>query len=361
MITPGYKTIVMVFFDEALNPLLKNFVFNGYSTLAHQLEYPLGIAIILFITLLGIAISQGWVALSVSNFLKAVIRVGLIYSFAMNWGNFSQWIVDGLENSALQLGNWLVLSTPIKLPQFAGFGIHGAMQSVLIEITEIGNWIWNTGSWHAIGPCLTAILIWGFGYALILVGIFEFVLAKMMLALLFAIAPLFISFTLFKATYGFFDRWLGLIASYTFLIIFIFAVLAMALSFSQWALGDAYLNHAVNIHLVGFIPEMIVGFIGIGIILKVADLAQNIGSAITTFSNSELVASSVGGFIGGAWSMATQGGSKGLEAGKTTGKGIASVARGAKNVGGSVGGVIANMGSSAIKGIKNSLRNNSHH
>ena len=43
---------------------------------------------------------------------------------------------------------------------------------------------------------------------------------------------------------------------------------------------------------------MVIGFMGIGIILKSAQLAQSIGSGVSTLSGSALVAGTVGGMIG---------------------------------------------------------------
>ena len=192
---PAYLTIIERLFTE-LDLLLNNFVFNGYSALANYLKTPLGLSIVLYIILMGLSISQGWVKLAMGNLVKASIKLAFIYMAAMNWGWFSHNVVDSLNKGVGEIGRVLVSATPVPIPHFAGEGINGAMQSVLIEFTDIGNWIWSRGAWNNISPCFTAVLIWGFGYALILVAIFELVLAKIMLAILFSTAPLFISFTL---------------------------------------------------------------------------------------------------------------------------------------------------------------------
>lgn len=133
-------------------------------------------------------------------------------------------------------------------------------------------------------------------------AVFELVLAKIMLAILFSTAPLFISFTLFKVTQGFFDRWLGACAGFGLLMIFVSSMLALALSIAQWAIADIYISHAVGLSLVGFVPVMIIGFIGVGILLKASQLAQSIGGTITTVSGSSLLAGVIGGAIGSSLS-----------------------------------------------------------
>ncbi len=158
------------------------------------------------------------------------------------------------------------------------------------------------GSWHNLGPCLTAILLWSFGYALILVAVFELVLAKIMLAVLFVTAPLFVGFTLFKPTHSFFDRWLGACVGFGLLMIFVSSMLGLALSVSQWAIAGTYADKATHMSLVGFVPVMLVGFIGVGIIMNSAQLAQSIGGTILTTSGSALLAGTIGGAIGGTLS-----------------------------------------------------------
>jgi type IV secretion system protein VirB6 len=297
MAIPSYMTIIEKLFTE-LDVLLNSYVFHAYHALAGFLKAPLGLAMVLYIVLMGLSITQGWVKLSMGNFVKSSVKLALIYTAAMNWGWFSHMVIHLINQGAGQIGDVLIDATPVPIPHFAGTGINGAMQSVLIEFAKIGAWVWDKGSWHNMGPCLTAILIWGFGYALILVAVFELVLAKIMLAVLFAVAPLFIGFTLFKPTHPFFDRWLGACVGFGLLMIFVSSMLALALSIAQWAIAGTYVAHAANLSLVGFVPVMIVGFMGVGIILKAAQLAQAIGGTITTTSGSLLLAGAIGGAVG---------------------------------------------------------------
>jgi len=301
MAIPSYMSIIERLFTE-LDVLLHQYVFHAYQALAHYLRVPLGLAMVLYIVLMGLSITQGWVKLSMGNFVKSSLKLALIYTAAMHWGWFSHWVIDLINQGAGQIGDVLIDATPVPMPHLAGTGINGAMQSVLIEFSKIGAWVWDQGSWHNMGPCFTAMLIWGFGYALILVAVFELVLAKIMLAVLFAVAPLFIGFTVFKPTHPFFDRWLGACVGFGLLMIFVSSMLALALSIAQWAIAGTYVAHAANLSLVGFVPIMIVGFMGVGIILKAAQLAQAIGGTITTTSGSLLLAGAIGGAVGSSMS-----------------------------------------------------------
>jgi type IV secretion system protein VirB6 len=293
----NYTNVISGLFTQ-LDSLLNDYVYRSYDAIANHLRYPLGLAIIVFISILGISISQGWVKLSMSNFIKSAIKIGLIYTFAMNWGIFSEWMVHGIQDSAGQIGDWLLQAMPLQVPASAGSGINGALQYVLTEIVSMGWDLIISGNWYNVTPKIIGFIIWIFGCSLIFVAIYEVVLAKVMLAILFATAPLFISLTLFKQTHSFFDRWLGAIAGFIFLLIFISAILALVLSMVQWGINDYQSSHMSTADILSFIPPVVVCVLGIGLVLKVTQLAQAIGGTITTASAAELMAAGIGGFIG---------------------------------------------------------------
>src|SRR3989344_6123 len=165
----AYTNIIERLFSE-LDTLLQHFVFNGYNALANALRIPLGLAATLHIVLTGIGITQGWMRFSLPDFVKLVFKIALIYTFALNWGIFSQYLVAILQQAAGELGDILIKATPISLPHFTGQGINGALQVVLVEMTKIGAWVWDKGAWNNPSPFFTAAIIWGFGYAMMLVA-----------------------------------------------------------------------------------------------------------------------------------------------------------------------------------------------
>lgn len=301
MSAPIYSNIIDQVFS-LLDQDLNSYVYNAYSTLASHLRYPLGLAVVLYFSILGISISQGYVQLSMSLFMRSVIKIGLIYMFAMSWSTFSFYAVHGIQESAGQIGDWLVNASPIPIPNFAGSGINGALQSVLIEITRVGAWTWDRGSISSWSPFFAAGCIWFFGLIALAIAVIEIVLAKLMLAILFSLAPLFIGFTLFKPLHGMFDRWVGSICGFALFLIMLPAVITLGLTFVQLVVQDQYATHGAHITLVDWVPIMITGILNLILILKIADYAKAIGGSISSSSASNMLASGVGGFVGGAFS-----------------------------------------------------------
>ena len=138
---------------------------------------------------------------------------------------------DGVVGAALSI-NLFQLLPDNQLAQ--------ALQSTFNQFYWVGNELWKQGHLFSNpGPLLSALMIWLEGTLLIGIGASEILLAKMMLAILFVIAPLVGIFSLFSRLKGVLDAWLGLLISFIFVQILVTAVLMIALSLAyQMMLSD---------------------------------------------------------------------------------------------------------------------------
>ena len=83
-----YNTVVAGLMSQ-IDSLMVSFVQNGYNALAGALKLPLVALGSLFIILMGYGITYGFIKAPLQELYKFIIRLGFIYFFAMNWGNFS--------------------------------------------------------------------------------------------------------------------------------------------------------------------------------------------------------------------------------------------------------------------------------
>lgn len=294
-----YTTLISELLSE-VDILLDQYVTTGYETLAGYLEVPLGIAIVFFFVCYGVGLTQGWIKGSVGGMTKSLFKIGMIYYLGMNWGHFSEYVSALFYDAAGHIGDVLVKASPIKLPTLGGEGINGALQSILIELMKISQWIIDAGSWRNWVPLIEGCAIGAVGIFLVMFAVLEIVIAKCMLSILFVTAPLFIAFTLFKSTHTFFDRWLGACVGYSMLMIFVCAGLGIVVALDQWALAGVYATEALNIKTIDSGVLILVSLVCLGILKRIAGLAMNIGGSITTVSGSEMFAGAVGGALGGA-------------------------------------------------------------
>lgn len=294
-----YTTLIEEILTE-VDLLLEKYVIDGYQALAGYLEVPLATAIVFFFVCYGVALTQGWVKGSIAEFTKSLFKIGIIYFLGMNWGNFSDYVYTLFYDAAGHIGDVLVSASPIPLPTLGGEGINGALQSILIELMDISQWITQGGSFTNWMPMIEGIAIGVAAVILVGFAVLEIIIAKCMLSILFVTAPLFIAFTLFEVTQAFFDRWLGACVGYAMLMIFICAGLGLVVALDQWSLASMYANKAVGYKGIDISVVVLVTFVCFGILKRISLLAMSIGGSITSVSGHEMFASAVGGAVGGA-------------------------------------------------------------
>lgn len=288
-----YQTIVIKLLSE-VDLLLNQYVYNGYHALSDYLRIPLGLIATLYIALLGISVMNGWVKLSMGNFVKAVLKIGLIYTAVTEWGFVSEYLVGFINSVIGEVGDALTAASPVHIPGVDG--VDGAMQLTLIEFVKLGSRLWDTGGISNLGGLFDGALVWAFGYLIVGIGLFEIILSKIMLAILFVFTPFIVIFCYFKPFQSIFDRWLGSIVGFALLQLFVTAALTLALSLAYWWLGMYTGASALQIGSVGVLPVIIIGIMCIGIIFRASQLAQNLGGMVSTAAGAAMV----GGFVGGA-------------------------------------------------------------
>ena len=317
-----YNTIIAEL-GLQISTIVKAYSSHGFNTVANVVKDPLGAACILFIILKGLAITVGWIREPMSEFTKSAVRIGVIYTFVMNWGLFSGYFVDFLSLSANELGSALMRLNPIGDVIFKSLDITAGLQMVLKEVVWTANWTWSKGSMLHPGPYLTAFLIWLSGVAVVVVAFFEIIVAKMLLCILFCLAPLFIALTLFDKTRGYFDIWLGKCVGYSLVMVFVSAVVGLSLSLVHWSIPVTATGKVIEMHLVGWIPIVLCSLLCIMATLESAQLAKSIGGGCSGGTGSAMV----GGLIGAGLGMAAK--SKGLSIGgiKASGKSALGLSR----------------------------------
>lgn len=289
----SYDTLINSLLTQ-VDDLLVDYVQNGYQALIDYLAAPLGAAIVLFFVCYGVSMSQGWIKGSISGLTYSLFKIGVIYFLAMNWGNFSFYVYDLFYKGASEIGAVLLGASPIHFSTAEELTINSALQTVLDEIWQIAQWIFDKGGITDPGPWIGGVLVGLIGVFLIGFSLLEIVIAKCMLSILFVIAPLFIAFTLFEMTENFFDRWLGACISYSVLMILISASLGIVLSLDYWIVNDMHAAKADGVTWIDTGAVILVTWVCIGIIKRISVLAMSIGGSVSTISANEMFAGAVG-------------------------------------------------------------------
>lgn len=273
---------------QQIDASLNNFVFSGYQAASNYLKIPLGIIAAIYISILGYSIMMCWVRVSMSNFVKAVLKIAFIYMLVTQWGWVSEYLVNFINQAVGELGEVLVRVSPMHITD--GNGVYGALQEVLSGFASIGARVIAAGSWHLLSALFDGAVILIVGYILVGFALFELILAKCLLAILFVFTPLMALACFFKSTHAIFDRWLGSIVGVFLLQLFVIAALAFALSLSNWWIEAYKYSSALELGNVNSWSVILVGIISMGLILKASVMANNIGMSVNSEGTSNLIA-----------------------------------------------------------------------
>jgi type IV secretion system protein VirB6 len=244
------------FLKEFEQPITQ-FVSNSVQNLATYMDTPLRTAATLYVVLYGISILRGTIREPIMGFAWRSMRLVLIVALATNASTF-QTYVAGLffESLPKEVGNAI-----------AGSGLDtssGApFDRLLNKGIEVAQKIYDQAGLTDIAPALIAGILLVFTAVS---GFLQFAImlyAKIGLAIVIALGPVFIALMLFEATRPFGSAWTRQVANFVILHVLVVALVGLMLTTVQ-GFVDKYGANATS----G--GQLIVGAVAISAILGLA-------------------------------------------------------------------------------------------
>ena len=288
----------IVHLASEVDQLTNHFVFDGYNALAALLKAPLGSMIVLYIVLTGYAITRGIIERPQHELLRFSIKVGLIYMAVMNWEWFASHVRD-----LFVIGSESIASTLMQAvhKHSLGSSVNQGLQNALNEIIHLGVTLFDAGSLRKFTPYFAGIMVFLSGAVTIGLAFIEIVIAKLMLSVTLCTAPLFIIFTLFEQTKSFFERWLGVLTGFAFVLIFVSSVVGLCIHLLHWV-TYAVASDTANLTSSVWVPIFIVACLCIMGITQAVAIGKSIGGSICTSGGASMVSGFITGSMG-AWGM----------------------------------------------------------
>lgn len=279
----------------------------------------------------GLLVARGAVEHSVKDFIWKCLKISIIVSIASAGGIYQSQIAGAIQTAPDEFATALLPASATStqgtqaatmIDQAAGEGFSKAGDA----FEKAGIFSKEGLSYTVFGVLclLSTALLTAIGGAFIL-------LAKIMLALLAALGPLFIFALLFKATTGFFERWAGHVLGFSMLIVFVSAVFGLMIqmftTYMEQVSFDAGLNFAGTI---GGCVVLAVAFLFI--IIKLPDYASAMmGGVAAGLWYEARIAAGLGRNASGAGqavgTAAVKGGAAGAAAGASAGRAAAGAVR----------------------------------
>ena len=220
---PAYK-----FIDAKLDVFLS----QRASSVIAEVSGPLRVALVLYVLLYGFAILRGSISEPVMDFVVRSIKLAFIYMLATTVA-YSTYVTDPLfhvlpDTLARAIGGGGVPDVGAAFDQFFSRAAYLA-EKIAKEASPVD-----------FGPWILAAVVYIIGALAAALGFGVVLIAKVALALLVALGPIFIACALFESSRRFFFGWLSQAVNYLVLFALIITIFQLILSLvdQQWGQID---------------------------------------------------------------------------------------------------------------------------
>ncbi len=211
---------------------LEVFLNERASSVMAEVSGPLRAALVLYVLLYGFAILRGAIQEPFMDFVVRSIKLAFVYMLATTVA-YSSYVTQPLFH--------VLPDTLTQAVSGAGVpDVGSAFDQFFARAAYLAEKIWNKATPVNIAPLILSAVVYTVGALAAAVGFGVVLIAKVALALLVALGPIFIACALFDATRRFFFGWLSQAVNYLVLFALIITVFQLILSLvaQQWGSID---------------------------------------------------------------------------------------------------------------------------
>ncbi|MFJ3465758.1 type IV secretion system protein [Achromobacter spanius] len=258
--------------------------------------------LIVYVIIWGVAMASGNIQEPIMDALKRVLRMSVVIGIGANVATYNTEIANFLWT-------WPdALALKLAGTEGTGTGTISFLDALMGQMYQLGQSFWTKAQANSsygipdLGLLGISIAIWAGGILTTAYSAFLMCLAKIALAVLLAIGPVFIALTLFDATRKFFEGWLGQVLNYGFLVVLTAGVCKMILNILQAYLLSALPAAQANASIVQALPALAISVIGLLVLAQLGAIASALagGAAMTTMGAGSLLSRKAAGALGAA-------------------------------------------------------------
>ncbi len=208
---------VFAFVDEQFKAPLETFVSDGTSNVSEWISGPLTAAITLYVVLYGYLVLRGSVQEPILDFAFRAIKLAIIVMLVRDADEYQTYVTDiffeGLPREISQALN------AGAAPSASTF------DSLLDKGHACAKEIWARASWPVdVVTGIGGMMVIGASFIVAAIGYIVSLYARLALAIVLAIGPIFVALAMFQATRRFTEAWFGQLANFVILQVLVIAV-----------------------------------------------------------------------------------------------------------------------------------------
>lgn len=258
-----------------LNGSLSTYVSDVATSIIGAITPVATTLITIYVALWGWSMIRGVIQEPVLDGLGRIVRLAIITGIALNLGRYNGYISDWIWNSPDALAGIIASGHSDSMANTQYLDV------LMGKIYDLGSAFKYAAEQHStlgipdLGLMAAAIGIWAVGIVATGYGAFLLALAKMALAILLGVGPIFVLLTIFEPTKKFFDAWIGQALSYVFLVMLTAAAIKLIMT-----ILEAYLTNTgspANPGIFDALPAIVLGIIGALVLMQLSSIASALG------------------------------------------------------------------------------------
>ncbi|KQY15049.1 conjugal transfer protein TrbL [Rhizobium sp. Root73] len=208
---------VFSFVDGQFKAPLENFIASGTSNIANWVSGPLAAALTLYVILYGYLVLRGSVQEPILEFAFRAIKLAIIVMLVRNASDYQTYVASVFFEML-----------PREISQALNLGMvpsASTFDSLLDKGQKCALEIWSRASWPAdIVTGFGGLMVIGASVLVATIGYIVSLYARLALAIMLAIGPIFIALAMFQSTRRFTESWIGQLVNFVILQVLVVAI-----------------------------------------------------------------------------------------------------------------------------------------
>ncbi|MCA1493302.1 type IV secretion system protein [Ensifer sp. NBAIM29] len=208
---------VFAFVDGQFKAPLENFIASGTSNITEWVAGPLTAAVTLYVVLYGYLVLRGSVHEPILDFAFRAIKLAIIVMLVKNASEYQTYVT-----------NIFFDVLPREISQALNTGTRpnaSTFDGLLDKGQQCAKEIWGRASWPIdIVTGVGGMMVIGASFIVAAIGYVVSLYARLALAIVLAIGPVFVALAMFQSTRRFTEAWIGQLANFVILQVLVVAV-----------------------------------------------------------------------------------------------------------------------------------------
>lgn len=228
-----------------VDQVIGNFVQSGYTALVQGNAGVITALMTFYIILLGYRFFNHTLSADISTIARHLTALMIVYGFLLSWNLYWLFFYNFFTNEPLAIAQTLTSATGMLPP---GQGSAAALDNAFSQGMQAANLITQTGTTLSPMPWIYGLVIFCMTVAFGAAALVLFVYAKIAMAVILVLGPIFLICLLWNSTRGFFDKWIQKLVNYALVPIVTSAMLMLVLAIDNNVL-PGLLNTASSGHV----------------------------------------------------------------------------------------------------------------